>query len=177
MFNPVVYLINMVSRLYGVIFAATALAVTAVNASAADDWKFHSFDDGYVYTKSATDLDGKWKEEFGVGAPFLTGGAWLVKWNAAYVHEFPKAFNVGPSWTTGATAVYELAQGKVIPGIYTKIKNNLDGVWQQETGFTALSTVGHVGLGLTTGYVFAYPYKSSAGPMWQSALTIQFMFK
>jgi hypothetical protein len=165
----------MIYRFTSVLLGASLFCLPST--SCADDWKFHSLDSGYIYTKPASDLDGKWKEEFGVGAPFLTGKNWLVKWNAAYSHSFPKAFNVAPAWTTGATVVYELAQGPVIPGIYTKIKNNLDGLWQQESGFTALSGIGRVGLVFSAGYIFAYPFKSDAAPTWQVSLSAQFRFK
>jgi hypothetical protein len=167
----------MFDQLYRLSLSAIILMGLVAGASG-QTWQFHSpLSDGYVYTKPATDLDGHWKEEFGIGAPLLTGGPWLFKWNAAYVHNFPNAFNVAPAWTAGVTAVYELAQGKVIPGLYTKTKNNLLGLWQQESGFTALTSVYNVGLVFSAGYIYSYPFKSDAGPLWQVSLSAQLKFK
>lgn len=166
----------MVNRVTCLFLGAVLLGGAATSAFA-DDSGFHSLSDAYVYDKPSNDLDGKWKDEIGVGSQFYTKGPWLIKWNAGYVHTFPKAFNVAPGWTVGASAVYELMRGPVIPGLYTKTKNNLNGEWQQEFGVTALSKVGKVGLVFQAGYVAAYPWKFDIAPTWQVSVSAQFHFR
>ena len=156
--------------------AACFLAVAG--SALADDIQFHSLGDGSIYEKPFTNLKGQWNNESGFAAPLLTSGPWVAKYNVAYIQTYPLKWKVGPQWTAGGTIVYELdKKAKIVPGLYTKAKNNLQGLWQEETGFTARTRVGRYGLVFNAGYLFDYPYHSDARPKWQIGLSLNYYFK
>lgn len=155
---------------------ATAFVFAIGGRASADEIKFHSINDGSVYDKPFTNLKGQWNNEFGVGAPLVTTGPWVAKWNLAYIQTFPLKSSVKPQWTAGGTIVYEFGGKPVVPGLYSKIKNNLQGLWQQESGFTARTRVGQYGLVFNAGYIFDYPRNNHAAPKWQIGLNFNYYF-
>ena len=156
---------------------STALFLCVTAAAKADDFKFHPFEDGSIYTKPFTGLKGSWNEEFGVAGPILTSGPWTFKYNLAYIQTWPLKTEVGPQWTAGGTIVYQLSDKGLMPGLYSKAKNNLQGLWQQESGLTAKWRKGEYGLVANAGYIFNYPRDASAKPLWQVGLSLNYYFK
>ncbi len=158
---------------------AAALSTSLLNIARADDWKFHGIGDGNIYTKPYTNLQGKWKEEFGIAAPLLTNGPWVVKWNVGYLQTYPLKWKEPQLWTAGVTAVYEFGNRKdqIRPGLYTKLKKDDPGRWQQETGLTARTRFGRYGLTGNLGYIFEYPRHADAIPKWQAGVSFCWYFK
>ncbi len=158
--------------------AMAAVVITCSFAHAQTETvKLHSFEDGVVYTKPYTGLKGSWNEEFGFAAPLVTSGKWTLKYNLAYIQTWPLKTEVGPQWTAGATVVYQLMDTGIMPGLYTKAKNNLQGLWQQESGITAKWRMGKLGLVGNAGYIFDYPRNPSAAPKWQVGVSFCYFLK
>ncbi len=163
----------MLNRSTAVLLATASLFAIAGKASA-DEVKTHTPMEGSFYEKVQTDLVGKWKNELGFSAPLATSGPWVVKYNIAYVQTFPLKSKVIPNWTAGATLAYEFLGHPIVPGIYTKVKNNLQGLWQHETGFTVRTKVSGYSLVFNAGYLFDYPRDSHAAPKWQLGLAFNY---
>jgi len=166
----------MINRLRAASVGA-AVFVFGVAAASTDEIKWHGFDEGSLYTKPYTGLKGSWNEEFGVAAPLATYGRWTFKYNLAYIQTWPLKTEVGPQWTAGGTVVYQLTDSGLKPGLYTKAKNNLQGLWQEESGLTAKWKLGQFGLVGNAGYIFDYPRDASAKPKWQIGLSLNYYFK
>ena len=156
---------------------SAAIFVCGVASASTDAIQFHSIEDGSIYTKPYTGLKGSWNEEFGVAAPFATYDKWTLKYNVAYIQTWPLKTEVEPIWTEGATVVYQLSDKGVMPGLYTKLKGNQPGPWQQESGLTAKWRTGQFGLVGNAGYVYDYPRDPSAKPLWQIGLSLNYYFK
>ena len=175
--NKVHNLSDMFNRNYMAALSAACLLAVAGNAMG-DDLKFHPIGDGSIYEKPFTNLYGKWNSETGIAAPLATDGNFVFKYNLAYIQTFPLKWKVGPQWTAGAAIVYEFDKKSAVKsGIYTKAKNNLQGLWQEESGYTARTRMGQYGLVLNAGYLWNYPYKSHQGPLWQVGLSLNYYFK
>jgi len=157
----------------------TIVLVAASSAAFADtpQLNFHSFEDGNIYTKPYTGLKGSWNEELGYSAPLVTTGQWTLKYNVAYIQTWPLKTEVEPQWTAGATIVYQLSNQGLQPGLYTKIKSSLDGLWQQETGLTAKYRMGQYGLIGNAGYVLNYPHFTNVKPRWQVGVSFAWYLK
>ena len=167
----------MINRL-GLLSATTLGLIGAACFAQADDLKFHPITDGAVYVKPFTNLKGKWNNEYGISVPLITSGNAILKYNIGYVQTYPLAWKAAPQWTAGTTLVYEFDKsGNIKSGVYSKIKNNLLGVWQQESGYTARTRVGRYGIVFNAGYIWNYPYDSSAAPKWQLGLSLNYHFK
>jgi len=146
-----------------------------------------------IYEKPFTNLFGKWSNEVGFTVPILTDSPVVVKLNMGYIQSYPLKWDDRPQFSTGAAVVYEFTQSQpqVVPGLYTKVRYNLLGLWQQESGFTARTRMGQCGLVFNAGYVLNYPVgfhydaqcPNQSAPIfhgaaqWQVGLSLNFYFK
>lgn len=154
-------------------FVALGLACAASAEPAKLQWSPLTLGSLSAYTKLKSNFRGLWQQETGLSARFLTDGRLSLGGNVAWLDNYPIESPYPANWTAGLTLAYRTAPSAYAPSIYTKIKSNLVGVTQQETGFSALLVRGHGwGLGGNVAYVFNYPYKSTSFPAWTGGLTV-----
>ena len=132
------------------------------------------FADSTVYFKEKTNLKNKNSFELGVSKPIYAYKNFKVSFNLGYQGEFNAPFK-NNSFTTGGTLSYNISK---MYSVYTKTGTNFKGAWSQETGIkVALTNKKNMNVALNFGYVFQYPYKSSALPGWTLGLSASFPIK
>lgn len=170
-------LLDMIKRSF--LASASIIGILGVASVAqADDIKYHSITDGSIYVKPYTNMKGQWNNEYGYQAKIASSGNASFKVNIAYVQTYPLVWKSPSQWSAGGTLEYVFDKsGNVTSGIYTKIQNDLVGLWQQESGYMAHTKLGKIGVTFNAGYIWDYPYNSSDAPKWNVGLTFSYKFK
>jgi len=116
-----------------------------------------------------------WDQEFGIQATMLRYGSFCEATNFCYDPTYPIDLDKKPRFSVGFQVVYTFTTLPSKLGIYTKSKNNLVGLWKQETGLTGrLYSSRSFIVSANVACVFNYPESSHQKPQWLGLVNFQF---
>jgi hypothetical protein len=153
---------------------AGCILAASVHADTQPVW-IHQWSDIAVYEKTQSNLVGKWTQHTGLQFTLVKWGNWKAQYAIANDPTYPLNWKKKPAFTNSLQVQYTVHPDRYQPAVYTKIKNDFLGTWQEETGVTAHVAsykLNYMSAGL--GYVFKCPYKSDAKPGWAAYFSFVF---
>jgi len=149
------------------LFAISVLALAAFVS--AQDIQSYPVTSGNVYTKSRTNLEGRWHQETGYNVTLVTKGDWSLGANVGFVQAYPQLWTVN-RWTGAVTLGYKLQDNLTA---YTKTNTNFSGDLTQETGFESVLLRRDIfTVQGNFGYVNDWPFSTGDSPQWTAGITV-----